>query len=205
MPSCYHIFEYWSDKYIDERGLISANGDLKVIQNENFPTCFACGRAAKRKDILSWEKYDVSKTELWSDKRINSTLQKAHIVGQQFGGENKPENLFLLCSDCHYDSPDTQNEAAFMRWVYRRRNRFAYGMDVVGFYEEVQAEIRARGYEPLSFLKKYYDLGYKFSFDLVESAFNKAGTHGANIVPSTLVVCLIDEIESNIIGRKVVI
>lgn len=43
--------------------------------------------------------------------------ERAHIVARSLGGSEDPENMFLLCADCHVNSPDTVNPRAFVSWV----------------------------------------------------------------------------------------
>ena len=89
MPSCYKIFEYWEDKCISSDGkvgVIGENDGLRVVWDEHLAQCWACGCVAKQHDMLSWDKYDLDLREVWADKRINSKLQKCHILAKQFGG-----------------------------------------------------------------------------------------------------------------------
>ena len=131
VPSCYHIFRHWQDKRITAKGEIveapCCSESRRVIDNEFLPSCWACGMPVNPKDCLSWDKYDLSVDEIWKSSRINARLQRCHIVAKQFGGSDEPSNLFLMCPNCHEESPDTQNTAAFFRWIYRRKGEYCWG------------------------------------------------------------------------------
>lgn len=40
-----------------------------------------------------------------------------HIMPKSLGGADNPENLFLLCGECHFVSPDTTNRCVFYDWI----------------------------------------------------------------------------------------
>lgn len=153
MVRCYTIYEYWKDKGITETGEISDTGGIPVVENPYIPSCWACGKPVHKKSVLDWDKYDKEIEELWTDKKVNSVLQRCHILAKQFGGSDEPENLFLLCEDCHEKSPDTQNRNAFFRWVYRRRGETTHGVDWKRLMGDMESEIRDRGYDVASFLE----------------------------------------------------
>lgn len=204
MPSCYKIFEYWRDKCITKDGKVGGKDKdrgISVVRNEHSAECFACGALVKRTDMFSWDKYDMDLKDVWSDKRVNSKLQKAHVVAKQFGGLDVPENLFLLCSDCHYESPDTKNPSTFFRWVYRRRQDCAYGLRLKLFLDELSREIESRGYDIGEFAKKYV-LCSETGEDMILTALENAGVHGVKIVESTAVGCIVDEIERKILDLE---
>lgn len=198
MPSCYKIFEHWADKCISPDGKVGVIGEIngrRVVENEHLAQCWACGHAVKRRDVLSWDKYDIDPHEVWADKRINSTLQKCHILAKQFGGPNEPDNLFLLCSDCHAESPDTRNRDAFFRWVYRKKRDCSNGLDCKEFVANTTEEIESRGYNLEEFAKKFCKLPLKKQWEVIESGLYNCGTHGATVAPSSAAICIIDEIE----------
>ena len=199
MPSCYHIYDYWKDKGILENGEISDVHGLAVVQNEHLPSCWACGMPVNRRDILSWDKYDHDPKELWSAKKVNSKLQRCHILAKQFGGEAVPENLFLLCEDCHAASPDTKNRAAFFRWVYRKRQEAKYGIHFKKMLQEGAAEIQSRGYEPRQFLCM---LDRDEIPAIVEEGMTECGLHGMGIAESSAVICIVDAMERRILEKR---
>ena len=199
MPSCYKIFEYWQYKRITEQGDVSDTDGLKVVDDSHFACCWACGMPVKREDILSWDKYDLSLKEVWADKRVNSKLNKCHILAKQFDGPNTPDNLFLMCEGCHIESPDTKNRAAFLRWVYRKKQVSGYGRNMRKMLDDGQAEICNRGYDWMEFLKKI-DI-HEIS-EIVEEGLAECGVHGAAISESSMVIAIVDAKEKRVIQRQ---
>ncbi|WP_189013757.1 HNH endonuclease [Paenibacillus marchantiophytorum] len=49
-----------------------------------------------------------------------SPLQRYHIIARQFGGEDIPDNLFLMCKSCHDRAPNPKSREAFLDWVERQ-------------------------------------------------------------------------------------
>lgn len=69
-------------------------------------SCFACGR---------WE------PEWEGCKASFRGLERAHLLGKQFGGTNEADNFALLCKRCHQDSPDTPDTNDIMGWIVHPR------------------------------------------------------------------------------------
>lgn len=199
MTSCYGVFNYWNGKYITESGEVSNDDGAKIVENEYLPCCWACGEPVNRKDIFSWDKYDKSVEELWKDKKVNATLQRAHIIAKQFGGPDDPNNLFLLCPDCHYESPDTKNKAVFFRWVYRKKQRCSCGIDVLALKLELEQEIKARGYDVEEFCRDYFDGAERVD---MKNAMEECGLHGSRIVPASVMGVFVDAAERKVIGIR---
>lgn len=206
MPNCYKIFDFWKDKRITEGGNIVDEPDSfkgrRVVDNEYIPSCWACGRPVRRKDLLSWEKYDLEIEEIWKDKKINSNLQRCHIVAKQFGGSDDPSNLFLMCEDCHAESPDTTNTAAFFRWVYRRKGETCWGLNWKKFISEMTSEIEARGYNLEEFAYEYLNLSSKERDCFSEKFGSKCGAHGATVADSTMAISAVDTIEEIVLAAR---
>lgn len=204
MDSCYSIFRYWRDKAITEQGDVlddSNIGSRQVIPNVYLPSCFACGYPVSPRNIISWDKYDMPVEDIWKDKKINSVLQRCHIVAKQFGGPDTADNLFLLCSDCHRESPDTKNRAAFFRWVYRRMAEHSHGINCVHFTEEIKREIEMRGYNLEAFAKKFTAVPHEEMHACLDGAWENCGLHGMHYAASTMMIAMIDSIEKKIIEK----
>lgn len=199
MASCYKIFEYWSDKNITEKGEVSKTEGVRVVENLHDPSCFACGRPVDRRTVLGWDKYDKELKDLWSDKNVNSKLQKCHILAKQFGGSDTTDNLFLMCEDCHAESPDTKNSAAFFRWVYRRKKEFSHGFNWKKFMFEWESEITSRGYDFSYFVGS---LNPSEGFEIADIAISNCGLHGCSIAPSSVVVELVSEMERRFLEKR---
>lgn len=204
MSSCFKIFEYWRDKDITKDGRVIIRPEresLRVVGDEYHPCCWACGRPVKRSEMFSDEVYARSLSEVWSDKNVNHVLQKSHIIARQFGGADVPENLFLLCEDCHADSPDTRNKATFFRWVYRRRNECVWGFNFKTITNEMKSEIEARGYELSEFARKYSSLKVELR-EIISGLSDSVGFHRSGVAESTFAGIVVDEIERRIIEAE---
>lgn len=125
------IFEYWKDKAITKDGGIileeshKETNSIPVVIDWGEPECWAC-----RRSVRNIEDYETYKTlletdipKIWNYSKVTSMLNRCHIIPEAAGGEDKPENLFLLCESCHCESPDTENSNNFLKWVYKRRRK----------------------------------------------------------------------------------
>jgi hypothetical protein len=105
MPSKSKIFEYWMD-WLDSRGI-----------DWGEPCCWACGRHWG--DRFCIDNPSATRNEI-IDNWNNVPLQRCHIIARQFSGEDIPDNLFLMCSDCHDRAPNTKSREAFLEWVEKQ-------------------------------------------------------------------------------------
>lgn len=130
MPLRSKIVSYWKDKYILESGEICLFDDYSfekcepVVIDIGEPHCFGCGEFIE--DVILRNDYDellnTDPLSLW-DVPQSRELSRCHIVPCSLGGGKSRDNLFLLCSDCHRESPDTIFPQAFFRWVFDRRRK----------------------------------------------------------------------------------
>ena len=44
-------------------------------------------------------------------------LERCHIIPDSLGGEDKPENLVLLCKRCHLDNPNVADPEIMWDWI----------------------------------------------------------------------------------------
>ena len=119
-------------------------------------------------------------------------------MARQFGGDDTPDNLFLLCEECHIDSPDTYNKEAFFRWVRRRRNEYCYGINIAKILSEINSELLDRGYDPK---RVFFELRSDCT-NIVDCAVDGCGSHGGRICDSSLVVAIADIIESRFLKKQ---
>ena len=160
--SHYAIFDYWKDKVICENGNISSDileKGVEVITDWGEPCCWACGKPfvsdyEKTYNLilgdskLSCDKVDFKK--VWNDEYVKSCLNRCHIVPGALGGGDTPENLFLLCEDCHEQSPDTINANSFFRWVYDMRKTHFLGIDSPSvMFEKLKKGLSRRGLDSI--------------------------------------------------------
>ena len=128
----YKIFDYWKDKAITKNGdIVDVNDEkyfdcsIEVVYDHGEPECFACRRLVK--GVLEDEKYDEwlnmkgGLKNIWNHRDVKKNLQRCHIIPHSLNGSGNPENMFLMCKDCHEESPDTNNPKNFFRYVYRKR------------------------------------------------------------------------------------
>lgn len=105
MPTKAQIFAHWMD-WLDSRGF-----------DWGEPCCWACKRHFDTK-------YDLNKPNATREEIIQNwdrtPLQRCHIIARQFGGEDIPDNLFLMCKSCHDRAPNTKSREAFLDWVERQ-------------------------------------------------------------------------------------
>ena len=118
------IFDYWKDKVILSNGEIvegrnKPDKDYDWVVGDNYePCCWGCGLPA----ISELEKnhQPISDDDLpliWNDREVKHKLNRCHIKPRSLGGEDAPDNLFLMCDRFHEESPDTTNSHTFFRWV----------------------------------------------------------------------------------------
>lgn len=160
--SHYAIFDYWKNKIIGEDGNVTTDKSDKgiyVIVDWGEPCCWACGKPFVSEYektynlILNDKKLTTGKVDfkkVWNDEYIKSNLNRCHIIPGSLGGEDKPENLFLMCEDCHEKSPDTIKARTFLRWVYDMRKTHMFGIDSPQvMFEKLKEGLSRRGLEPI--------------------------------------------------------
>lgn len=126
------VFLYWKDKAIMPDGSVvpvkgMPDGAVPVVEDWGEPCCWGCGRGFH--EVYGMRKYDrlVGSDDIddiaaiWDLTPVE--LERCHVLADAAGGEDKPENLFLLCHRCHAESPDTTEPPYFFRWVHRQRRR----------------------------------------------------------------------------------
>ena len=119
------IIDYWYGKHILPDGRISdriGNG-IPILIDKGEINCWACDTPEEC-----------------------CKLERCHILAESLGGDGYADNLFLLCEDCHKESPDTTNREAFFRWVYKKRKKFAFGVpNAKNIRELIDEELSDRG------------------------------------------------------------
>lgn len=135
-PSHYKIFEYWKDKCISYDGKIYKEGEydydksIPVVNDWGEPECWCCGRSSSaiydQKEYDNWIEEDDGIKKIWNSKETRRLLQKCHIIPEACGGLTNENNMFLMCSECHRETPDTIHEQAFFKYVYKCRTNRHY-------------------------------------------------------------------------------
>ena len=157
---------------------------------------FSVGRSSQESRGFSHERFNKKSFEvkdyeelankspqkLYDSPKVKSEYNRCHIIPRQAGGSNDPSNLFLLCEECHEESPDTLNPKNFFKWVYKKRKNESrpFGRDVKRFTIKFFEDCIEKGKNPFT-CKPEKAKGY---------------THGARVSESTLVMALADTCDS---------
>lgn len=152
------VREYWSRSAIKAAG-VSASVALNIgCDDEDSKTCWCCGRSGYQ--------------------------EIAHIVPHSLGGSSTPENLFLLCAECHILSPDAADPEFFYKWINGNAGRFWESFD--GLLSDLAAKIErsAKGDPDAARI-----ISEAIKRDLpksIDDQFSRITTHGAMLSTSSL-------------------
>lgn len=175
MPSNYQIFEYWKDKML--------NGEYNsVICDDGEPSCWACGKPiqVETQQLLD----ECNFKEIWN--RTSGQLQRCHIIPKALGGSNEVDNLFLMCSDCHEESPNIMSKDIFLSWVTQQRKDCVMGFNARKFNEEIERCCSIHNVGKIKFMK------FVDSLDLTIIA-DKINTHRSKVNYSTVIYAWMNE------------
>lgn len=205
MLSHYEIMEYWKDKVItkdyqvgtlNNEKISDLNSEIIIIDWEE-PMCWGCGRPAI--DFTLIDKQDSIK-DIWNNRYVSKRLQRCHIFAKQHGGNNDASNLFLLCSKCHEESPDTVYPKHFYSWVYNKRKAGGYIKEFIDEVEKVSKYMNINIEELAnSFEKKH---SWKEYSNIYKNAISKCGMHGFVISESTYIYSMLEELKNFIENEK---
>lgn len=196
------IFNYWKNKCINKDGSVvleqyAEEGSVPVIKDAGEPMCWACSKPiiTEREDSMPEIPNSRDYAWLWSSKEVKSGLNRCHIVPHAMDGKDTPQNLFLMCGNCHIESPDTKNREGFFRWVYRRRKGSVMGViDPVNMVKKINTDLEDRGLPSILEIGK--DCPDFFNGSEIYGFLEKnVGTHGAKVAASTYIVAVADFIE----------
>ena len=122
MPSKMTIIRYWlnhHDKHPEAKRWMDRVGEYFVerTHKDEHDICFAC-------DF------------------INETTEKAHIKARCNGGNDEPDNLHLLCPQCHKASEFMEGQA-YWNWIADRRwwHLGIRNMVIKGYLTEKEASL----------------------------------------------------------------
>lgn len=179
------IFDYWKGKAITEKGMVidddfEDKNSIPVVYDWGEPCCWACGKFIH--EVFDIKDYDeiaqLNPKILYDVPKIRSKYNRCHIVPHQAGGSDEPSNLFLMCKECHEESPDTLNPQNFFKWVYKKRKNELrpFGRDMNNFFKKYLEDCEEKGKNPLT-----------YKLDEV-----KVFTHGTKIAESSLIMAFAD-------------
>lgn len=115
-PTKWAIVQYWASTPDDAgRNIFAPHFSL------DEPCCFTCGWFSER-----W-KGGRSIKKAWERAR----LERAHITPAGVGGSDEADNIILMCTPCHEESPDWFNPWEMAIWISKRADRPSAEMEQV--------------------------------------------------------------------------
>lgn len=92
--------------------------------------------STRREQIVRYWEQQIYEGELnvdWSDAHERCwrcsekrRLTECHIVPKALGGTNTPDNIVLLCHDCHLENPNIGDKGVMVDWL-KAATRFSWG------------------------------------------------------------------------------
>lgn len=185
----YDIYSYWKDKAITKNSevklwnmCVPEDEAIHIVEFPDDVICWACG-------ALPFYSPDTEKIEkLWNQ---DHHLNRAHILARSKGGEDIPANLFLLCPNCHQESPDTTNPQNFYAWVYHKR-KYDNWMQVGRTELEKAAQIKGVDYEELVERFNKLDLDVDALFAMRKELIQRCALHAGVVSMSSKMLSFID-------------
>jgi len=152
------ILEYWETKVCET--------ELNLDWSEGLERCWNCAdKERKRKSGMT-------------------SIEKCHIIPKSIGGPDTPENMVLLCDECHKEAPDCTNYNFMWEWI--KSNRTSTGM-----YGTYRAEKGIALYEKMyseTVVESFIRVGVgveDFSNWMNEQGKSKIGLHGGKVSASS--------------------
>ncbi|UTD55478.1 HNH endonuclease [Halomonas sp. MS1] len=118
----------------------------------------------------------------------------AHIVPHSLGGRSTPTNLFLLCNECHVQSPDFLDPKAFIQFVNGNSGKASEALNDVLRYGVEQIKTLASE-DPAKAESIFQNFGPRLDAALKESGA-MTSAHGANVSLSTQMARIVYAINS---------
>ena len=142
MLSTERVHAYWLKRASEDLGNLTKQIGWRAVDNIVFgkgDECYACG----------------------SPKHLN----KCHVVPNSCGGSSSdPANLFLMCSSCHQDNPDTVYPDMFWNFV---RNREPFVNSAISAIYKLISDLKAEATpDELKIFDKFSSLSRQDVFDL---------------------------------------
>jgi hypothetical protein len=105
------------------------------------------------------------------------------------GGTDRPDNLVLLCAECHWEAPDVSNAQYMLDWMRDRESK-AVRMDAM-MKRMVKGAGLEGAYEELA--RDHHDLLFRTFMELLEGE-QWVGFHGSHISLATVCATTIEAI-----------
>lgn len=189
------IFDFWKDLCITPYGEIvhgrnKCKSDEYILIDYYEPKCWCCGKYIDfgRTEEQYYKILNSDKPhKVWDMPVVKSHLNRCHIIPFALGGSDDPSNLFLMCKNCHKDSPDITIPKYFFKYIYEKRKNTIFGFD------RKQIENLC---EYFKILCETYnkDINYfcKMKHEFKEEIINKVCSHGGTISYYSLVSAFCD-------------
>lgn len=185
----YAIYDYWKDKAItnsfEVRHIQDCTPEDKAEAITDLPDTIFCWACC----IPPYQTYSTKSLKaLWNQDHL---LQRAHILAKSKGGEDKPENLFLLCPDCHTEAPDTTNPQNFFAWVYYKRTEDMWPQVLM---RELERAAKIKGVDMKDIIQRCHSLGMEFHTisRFREQISKNCALHGTSISMLSKMMSFID-------------
>ncbi len=188
----YEIYECWKDKAITKEFLIKrwedCSAEDEAVKITGYPDeifCWAC-------QMIPYNTSLSPKIEVyWNQDHF---LDRAHILAKSKGGLETADNLFLLCPDCHAESPDTTNPQNFFAWVYYKRTNESF---VQVFERELAKTAKIKGIPLEELLERCGELNLDSSklAELRKRVGEKCALHGMTISMSSKMFSFIEALQ----------
>ena len=192
------IYNYWKGKAITNNFQVKdyvnceeKDEALPIIEFSDSICCWACGLPSL---ILDEYNADIN-DDLKKDWNNDKTLQKSHILAKSLGGGGKADNMFLLCPNCHADSPDTGNVDNFFAWIYYKRKNDNY---VNMLSKELEHTCKMKNVNFQKILDYLPQFDYEKIMEIRKQGIEACTMHGSFISMSSKMMVLIDEVIKDI-------
>jgi len=104
-------------------------------------------------------------------------LERAHIIPHAMGGSALPDNLLLLCGECHRESPDVALPDVLIQWMNDRCNDEFRHLHTIG---AVLAGMPAHIMEAVAHMPSEQLQA------IAEAVTSQVGTHGCQLSKATV-------------------
>lgn len=188
MPPHSQIFDYWKNKCITSDGNVAIEGEhdrsksINVVEDWGEPTCWCCGKQINVYGNKNYETDTTTPSKIWDYKNVAKILNRCHIVPKSLGGKNESNNLFLMCEDCHVESPDYIDPTYFLLYIYSKRKTFSYGINWTEMLNEINKTANQLGKDVAT-----------MSFERIER--EKIGIHSGRMSQKSMVAAVVDTME----------
>jgi hypothetical protein len=126
VPGKWALAQHWAALPDTDRSIFAP-----YLEDLSHPCCFACGWFSERwtegrSPKASWER---------------ALLERAHITPAGLGGTDQADNIILLCTPCHHESPDWHDPWEMATWIARRPERASKEIEHVDRWLAAAAEV----------------------------------------------------------------